>query len=63
MQVNVFRGVGRVFAVTESSGANKLPERYAPWTLFKTIEMVRGQAQPGIDVDECLTTSLDMAST
>jgi hypothetical protein len=54
MQVDVFRGTGRVFAVIESGGANKLPEKYEPWSLFKTIELVRGQAQPGVDVDDCL---------
>jgi hypothetical protein len=54
MQVQVFRGTGRVFAFIERSGANDLPEQYAPWTLFKTIEVVRGQAQPGVDVDDCL---------
>jgi hypothetical protein len=54
MQVHVLRGIGRVFAVTESSGVNNLPERYGPWTPFKTIELVRGEAQPGIDVDDCL---------
>jgi hypothetical protein len=54
MQVNVFRGLGRVFAVTESSSANDLPERYGPWAFFKAIEVVRGQAQPGVDVDDCL---------
>jgi hypothetical protein len=54
MQVQVFRGTGRVFAFIEGSSANDLPERYAPWTLFRTIEVVRGQAQPGFDVDDCL---------
>jgi hypothetical protein len=54
MQVHVFRGTGRVFAVTEGSSVSDLPELYAPWTLFKTIELVRGQTQPGIDVDDCL---------
>jgi hypothetical protein len=54
MQVHVFRGTGRVFAVTEGSNVNDLPELYAPWTPFKTIELVRGQTQPGIDVDDCL---------
>jgi hypothetical protein len=54
MQVAVFRGIGRVFAVTESGGVTNLPERYGPWTLFKTIELERGQAQPGIDVTQCL---------
>jgi hypothetical protein len=54
MQLHVFRGVGRVFAFTESSSADDLPERYAPWSLFKSIDVVRGQAQPGVDVDDCL---------
>jgi hypothetical protein len=54
MQVHVFRGTGRVFAVTEGSSVSDLPELYAPWTPFKTIVLVRGQTQPGIDVDGCL---------
>jgi hypothetical protein len=54
MQVHVFRGTGRVFAFIENGSAVDLPERYAPWTLFKVIEVVRGQAQPGIEVDDCL---------
>jgi hypothetical protein len=54
MQVHVFRGIGRMFAVTESDSVTNLPERYGPWTLFKTIVLERGQAQPGIDVEDCL---------
>jgi hypothetical protein len=54
MQVHVFRGIDRVFAFTESSSIDNLPERYAPWTPFKTIEVVRGEAQPGLNVDDCL---------
>jgi hypothetical protein len=54
MQVHVFRGTGRIFAVTEDNSLDNLPARYAPWTLFKTIELLRGQAQPGIHVDDCL---------
>jgi hypothetical protein len=54
MHVDVFRGTGRMFAVIESGGANNLPEKYGPWSLFKTIELVRGQAQLGVDVDDCL---------
>lgn len=54
MQVHLFRGPGRIFGVTaDPSGAN-LPPRYAPWTAFKTLEMQRGEAIPGIDVDDCL---------
>ena len=54
MQVHIFRGIGRIFAVTESRSGDNLPERYAPWSPFKTIEVVRGQAQPGLAVDDCL---------
>jgi hypothetical protein len=54
MRVDVFRGTGRVFAVIESGGKDNLPEKYGPWSLFKTIELVRGQAQPGVHVDDCL---------
>ena len=40
MFVDVFRGTGRVFAITENgAGTSKLPERYGPWTAFKTIEI------------------------
>jgi hypothetical protein len=54
MQVHVFRGTGRVFAFTESGGADNLPERYAPWTPFRTLDVVRGQAQQSFNVDDCL---------
>jgi hypothetical protein len=54
MQVHTFRGTGRVFAFTTGGNMENLPERYAPWTPFKTIEMERGQSQPGVNVDECL---------
>lgn len=55
MQADVFRGTSRVFAITESgAGPGKLPERYGPWEAFKTIELVRGQPVPGVNVDEAL---------
>lgn len=54
MRIHVFRGTGRVFACTGDGSIANLPERYGPWTPFKTIEVVRGQAQPGLDVDQCL---------
>jgi hypothetical protein len=54
MRVHIFRGTGRIFAFTEGSRLDSLPERYAPWTSFKSIEMVRGQAQASVNVDECL---------
>ena len=54
MQVQLYRGTGRVFAVTASDSTVTLPERHGPWTPFKTIEITRGQAQPGLHVEECL---------
>jgi hypothetical protein len=54
MQIEIFRGVGRIFAFVLGKGAEKLPERYGPWTPFKSVNLVWGQAQPGVNVDECL---------
>ena len=54
MQVHVFRGPGRVFAVTQASGGENLQLRFAPWTPFKTVDLMEGQAQPGLNVAECL---------
>ncbi len=54
MQTYLFRGPGRIFGVTgEATGAN-LPQRYAPWTAVKAVEMIRGQPMPGVEVDDCL---------
>ncbi len=54
MLVEIFRGTGRVFAFIESGGGKQLPPQYGPWTPFKTLELTRGVAQPGVNVDECL---------
>ncbi|MBC7989237.1 MAG: hypothetical protein H7Y19_06605 [Luteimonas sp.] len=54
MQVHILRATGRVFAFTERDDGANLPARYGPWTAFKSIEMRRGEAQPGVDVEECL---------
>ena len=54
MEVQIFRGNGRVFAFTKDSGPDNLPTRYGPWTVFKSLTMTRGCAQPGVNVDECL---------
>lgn len=55
MQVHLFRGPDRVFGFTaDPSGAN-LPPQFAPWSLFKTVEMQRDQPMPGVDVVECLS--------
>ncbi len=54
MQVHIFRGPDRIFAFTaDATGAN-LPARYAPWTIFKVVEMRPGEPMPGVRVDECL---------
>lgn len=54
MQVSIFKGPDRVFAfTTDPSGAN-LPPKYAPWTAFKTVELLHGVPTPGVDVNDCL---------
>jgi hypothetical protein len=54
MLVHVFRGPGRVFGVTtDETGAN-LPMTLAPWARFKSAELDRERAMPGIDSAECL---------
>lgn len=54
MQLHLFRGEGRVFAVTPDAAGGNLPERHGPWAAFKTLKLARGAAQPGLHVDECL---------
>lgn len=54
MQAHVFRGPGRVFAVTTDPSGDNLPSKYAPWTAFKTIELQEGVPTPGLVVDDCL---------
>jgi hypothetical protein len=54
MQVHVFRGAGRIFAFTASGSGENLPPQHGPWIAFKTLEMTRGEATPGVNVDECL---------
>lgn len=54
MQVHIFRGPGRIFGFTASVGGENLPQKYAPWTAFKSIELHRGERTPGVDADECL---------
>jgi hypothetical protein len=54
MQVHIFRGPGRIFGFTGNSSGENLPTQYAPWATFKTLEMARGEAQPGVNVAECL---------
>ncbi len=52
--MHLFKGPGRIFAVTADETGGNLPARYAPWTAFKSLEMTRGEALPGVEVDECL---------
>jgi hypothetical protein len=54
MQVHAFKGIGRIFAFTRSSSMDGLPQRYAPWSPFKTIEMLREQTLPGVNLEDCL---------
>ena len=54
MRVHIFRATGRVFGFTEDEKAGNLPTQYGSWTAFKTLEMTRGEPQPGVNVDECL---------
>ena len=54
MKAHLFRGPGRVFAVTADPEGSNLPTRYEPWTMLKTIELEKHLAMPGLDVIECL---------
>ncbi len=54
MQVHIFRGPGRIFGFTAQLSGENLPQKYAPWTAFRTIELQRGERTPGVDVDDCL---------
>lgn len=54
MLVHIFRGPGRVFGCTTDEAGANLPPRFAPWTLFKSLELRRGEETPGIDSAECL---------
>jgi hypothetical protein len=54
MQVHVFRGIGRVFAITAHAGGENLPAQYGPWTAFKSIKMYPDEPQGGVDVNACL---------
>lgn len=54
MRVHLFRGPGRVFCFTSDPKGTNLPPQFAPWSLFKSVEMRQGETMPGVDVDECL---------
>jgi hypothetical protein len=55
MQVHIFRGPGRIFGVTAQPSGENLPQKYAPWTAFKTIELRKDERTPGVDANECLS--------
>ncbi len=55
MQVHIFRGPGRIFAFTTQSSGENLPQKYAPWSEFKTIELRKDEHTPGVDANECLS--------
>ena len=54
MQVHIFRGPARVFGFTTQATGENLPAQYAPWAIFKSVEMRQGEPMPGVDVDDCL---------
>jgi hypothetical protein len=54
MLVRLFRGTGRVFAVTREATQERLPAQLGPWTAVKTVELTRGEATPGVETDVCL---------
>jgi hypothetical protein len=54
MQVHIFRGPARVFGFTGDATGASLPAQYAPWNHFKTLEMSKGEAIPGVNAAECL---------
>ncbi len=54
MEIQAFRGAGRVFAFTGDPKGGNLPRRFGPWTAFKSLDLNRGQAQAGVDVESCL---------
>ena len=54
MQVNIFRGTGRVFGFTADADGKNLPAQYGPWTAFKSLKMYPDEPQGGVDVNACL---------
>ncbi|MDB5430422.1 MAG: hypothetical protein JWP35_1538 [Caulobacter sp.] len=54
MLVHMFRADGRVFGFSGDEAGASLPEGYGDWVTFKSLELTRGVAQPGVDVTECL---------
>ena len=43
-----------MFGFTADAAGANLPARYAPWSAFKSLEMSRDVATPGVNARECL---------
>ena len=55
MQIHIFRGPGRVFGFTSDAAGANLPSKFAPWSVFKSMELSRdGEPTPGVNTNECL---------
>jgi len=54
MLVYIFRGNGRVFGFTQNPTGANLPTGYGNWNQFKTLQVSKGVAQPGVNTDECI---------
>lgn len=54
MLIHIFRGPDRVFGFTADQTGTNLPAKYAPWAAFKSVELQRGVATPGVEADACL---------
>ena len=54
MLIHIFRADGRVFGFTPQADGSNLPTRHGAWTAFKSVDMTKGVAMPGVNVDECL---------
>lgn len=54
MLLYLFRGPGRVFGFTPDANGANLPAKFAPWVPFKSVELSRDHATPGVDSAVCL---------
>lgn len=55
MQVHIFKSLGRIFGFTAHPAGENLPQKYAPWSAFKTIELHKDMHTPGVNANECLS--------
>jgi hypothetical protein len=46
MLVYAFRGPDRIFGFTQDDGGANLPIKFAPWTAFKSTDLVRASRRP-----------------